>query len=207
MENHKFRRDSVPIDIYATIPRVSFELAIIGAGNMGEAIARGLLRANVLRADQIVAADPSEARRSLFSMQLGIQTVERPDDSVAPLVILAVKPQTMSDALRALVQTLPANALVVSIAAGITTKTIEQGLAAKEARVVRAMPNTPMLIGLGAVGIAPGSRATRDDLKRAADLFKPSAVVVEITEDKIDAVTALSGSGPAYFFFLVEQLI
>lgn len=183
-------------------------LGIVGAGNMAEAIVRGLLRGGAMQADRIVAADPSAPRRELFSQQLGV-TVHPSADAVADadVILLAVKPQTMTAALESLRTRLDPRTLLVSIAAGISTASIERTLGESRAfRVVRAMPNTPMLVGEGAVGIAAGRHATPADLAVARKLFESSAVVIEVPEDKIDAVTALSGSGPAYVFFLVEQM-
>jgi pyrroline-5-carboxylate reductase len=187
---------------------VAYELAIIGAGNMAEAIARGLVRGNVFTPDQMIAADVAPERRELFSKQLSIKAVESPAQAVsaAPRVLLSVKPQTMKQVLADMQPVIPADALVISIAAGISSRFIEQGLAPKPCRVIRTMPNTPMLVGEGMVAIAPGSRATKQDIEEARRLFSPAATVIDVTEDKLDAVTALSGSGPAYFFFLVEQM-
>jgi pyrroline-5-carboxylate reductase len=99
-------------------------------------------------------------------------------------------------------------ALVVSIAAGISTRFIETHLGARAKwRVIRTMPNTPMLVGEGMVAMSPGSNATAADLAAARRIFESAATVIEVEEDKLDAVTAISGSGPAYFFFLVEQMI
>jgi pyrroline-5-carboxylate reductase len=184
-------------------------LAIIGAGNMAEAIARAVLQAGVLRADQMTAADVSPQRRELFASELHIQCCASPADAVqgAMAVLLSVKPQQMPDVLREVEPQLQRNALVISIAAGVPISMIESHLESKQPRVVRTMPNTPMLTGAGMVAMAPGSRATRDDLTEVRRLFEPAAVVIDVTEDKLDAVTALSGSGPAYFFYLVEQMI
>jgi pyrroline-5-carboxylate reductase len=188
---------------------MSIELAILGAGNMAEAIARGLVRGNVLSPAQMVAADVAAARRELFSKELSIRAVESAADAVngAAMILLSVKPQNMRDILSQIQPVLRDDALVISIAAGISTGFIEQNLSPKPCRVIRTMPNTPMLVGEGMVAMAPGARATQKDLDIARKLFSPAATVIDVTEDKLDAVTALSGSGPAYFFFLVEQMI
>ena len=197
-----------PARTSATILRMSGPLAIVGAGNMAEAIVRALLRAGVYRADEITAADPSPDRRDLFARELHVRAVESAADAVpgARVVLLAVKPQQMSSVLREIAPVVADDALVVSIAAGISITSIESGLAPKRCRVIRTMPHTPLLVGSGAVAIAPGTRATPDDLALARRLFEPAAVVIDVTEDKLDAVTALSGSGPAYLFYLVEQM-
>lgn len=188
---------------------MSYELGIIGAGNMAEAIARGVMSKGVLHADQIIAADVSPQRRELFT-SLGIKTVE--DNATAAkdakVILLSVKPQHMASALAGLGTVMSDRTLVVSIAAGIGTRFIEKNLAGdKKWRVVRSMPNTPMLVGEGMVAISTGANATAADLATARKLFEGAAEVIEVSEDKMDTVTAVSGSGPAYFFLLVEQMI
>ncbi len=187
-----------------------FDLAFIGAGNMAEAIARGLISSGTLSADRMIAADVVDLRRSLFETQLKIKTVTENVEAVrdAQAIILATKPQQLDVALKGIGEVLSEKALIISIAAGISTRFIETSLGlGKEWKVVRTMPNTPMLVGLGAVALAPGRFATRADLAAARKFFEPAAVVVETTEDKLDAVTAVSGSGPAYVFYLLENMI
>jgi pyrroline-5-carboxylate reductase len=188
---------------------MTYELAILGAGNMAEAIARGLVRGGVYTPQQIIAADVSAERRDLFSRQLSIKATESSPEAAgaAPIILLSVKPQNMKDLLASLRPVIADDALIISIAAGISSKFIEQNLSPKPVRVVRTMPNTPMLVGEGMAAMAPGSRATQRDLDLARRIFAPAATVIDVTEDKLDAVTALSGSGPAYFFFLVEHMI
>jgi pyrroline-5-carboxylate reductase len=189
---------------------MAHELAIIGAGVMAEAIARGILSASTLKPDQMIAADVSSQRREFFQSKLGIAAVEQNVKAAAgaKIVLLSVKPFQMESVLKDLSGVMDEKSLVISIAAGISTTFIEKTLGnGKRWRVIRAMPNTPMLVGCGMVAVAPGAHATRDDLARAKKLFESSAKVIETTEDKIDAVTAVSGSGPAYFFFLTEQMI
>jgi pyrroline-5-carboxylate reductase len=186
------------------------ELAIIGAGNMAEAIARGILAKKVLRADQMTAADISPQRRELFQRALGVRSV---DDNAAAaagarMLLLSVKPQHMVAALAPIGAVIDESTLIISIAAGIGSAFIEKHLGeGRKWRVVRTMPNTPMLVGEGMVAMAAGKHATGDDLAAARRLFESAADVIQVEEDKIDAVTAVSGSGPAYFFFLVEQII
>jgi len=189
---------------------MTYDLAFIGAGNMAEAIARGLISSNTLPADRLIAADVSPERRKLFETSLKIKTVETAVDAAqdAQAILLAVKPQQMDTVLGLLGKTITEKTLVISIAAGVSTRSIETGLGLGTSwRVVRTMPNTPMLVGLGAVALAPGKFATRADVTAARKFFEPAAVVVDVTEDKLDAVTALSGSGPAYVFYLIEHMI
>lgn len=188
---------------------MAYELGFIGAGNMAEAIARGVLRARVFGAEQLIASDISPERRALFEEQLSIRAVEENAEAAreARTIILAVKPQQMAAALGAIAPVLRAETLVISIAAGVSTAFIEKQLGEKQAwRVIRTMPNTPMLLGEGMVAMAPGRGATAADLHAARRIFEAGATVLELPEEKMDAVTALSGSGPAYVFFLVEQM-
>lgn len=194
----------------STIDRMQYELGIIGAGNMAEAIVRGVIAAKVFSAGQIIASDVSPARRDLFSAQLRVKAVE--DNAEvgrrSRILLLSVKPQQMAAALAKLGEVTDSQTLIISIAAGISSGFIEKHLGGgKSWRIIRSMPNTPMLVGEGMVAIAAGRHARAEDMLRARSIFESAATVVEATEDKIDAVTAVSGSGPAYFFYLVEQMI
>ena len=185
-------------------------LAIIGAGNMAEAIARGILRAKLFSASEMIASDVSDARRALFQDGLGVRAV--PDNATAvreaTTILLSVKPQQMQPVLSEIGRHASSDALFVSIAAGVSCASIERNLGAERHwRIVRTMPNTPMLVGEGMVALSPGRHATEQDVAHARRIFESAATVIELPEDKLDAVTALSGSGPAYFFFLVEQMI
>lgn len=182
------------------------ELGVIGTGNMAEAILRGVLRAGVLPAERIVASDPSEERR-LHVAELGIRCVEdNAEPASCPRVLLAVKPQVMGDVLDSIATHVSGGATVVSIAAGVATGSIDERLAGR-GRIVRAMPNTPMLVGEGATALAAGPRAGEEDLRWAESLFAASGATVLLDEAQMDAVTAVSGSGPAYFFYLIEAMI
>lgn len=189
---------------------MAYELGILGAGNMAEAIIRGLLRAAVLAPRQVIASDVSADRRALFANELKVRATESNAEAArdARVILLSVKPQKMAEALAGIGEVLNPDALVISIAAGISSNYIERHLGGGRAwRVIRTMPNTPMLVGEGMVGLARGAHATADDVATARRLFASAATVIEVREDQIDAVTAVSGSGPAYFFFLVEQMV
>jgi pyrroline-5-carboxylate reductase len=183
------------------------KLGFLGAGNMAEAIARGILRAKIFGPRQILASDVQERRRRLFQGELGIPAIEDNAAVVdaAPALIVAVKPQQFDGALAALGSRFGPNKLVISICAGLSTRHVEQVLA-PGTRVVRAMPNTPMLVGRGMAGLCAGAKATPDDLALAQRLLGAAAEVIRVPEDLMDAVTAVSGSGPAYFFYLTELL-
>ena len=187
-----------------------YALGIIGAGNMAEAIVRGIIATQVLRPSEIIAADTAAARRDLFANELHVKSVEENATVAgdAATILLSVKPQHMAAALAAIAPVMSPTTLVISIAAGISSAFIEKHLGGgKQWRVIRTMPNTPMLVGEGMVAMSAGAHATRNDLAAARRLFEAAADVIEVDEDKMDAVTAVSGSGPAYFFFLVEQMI
>jgi pyrroline-5-carboxylate reductase len=180
----------------------SHELGIIGAGNMAEAIVRGLLSSKRFAADQIIVADVSPERRDVFQSQLAVATTvdNRAVAAQSRRLLLSVKPQQMGTVLAGLADAVNPTTLIISIAAAVTCGFIEKTLGGASAwRVVRAMPNTPMLLGEGAAAICRGADAK--------SIFESAAVVIETTEDKMDAVTDLSGSGPAYFFYLTEQLV
>ncbi len=183
------------------------QLAFIGAGNMAEAIARGLLKAKVLEAGDMVAADPADARRALFQDELGIEAVS---DAAAvagraATVLLAVKPQQFDAAIGPVADRFGPGTLLLSICAGLSTTRIEAAVAGGT-RVVRSMPNTPMLVGCGMSAICAGAEATEADLDLAERLLGAASTVVRVPEELMDAVTAVSGSGPAYFFYLAELL-
>jgi pyrroline-5-carboxylate reductase len=187
-----------------------YELGIIGAGNMAEAITRGVVRAGLFAPHQVIAADVSSARRELFANDIHVRAVESNEEAArqARVLLLSVKPQQMAEALAGIGAVLDPAALVISIAAGITTTFIGQHLDNNRAwRVVRAMPNTPMLVGEGMTALARGANATAADLDPARRIFESAGAVIEVDENLLDAVTALSGSGPAYVFYLAEHMI
>ncbi len=178
--------------------------AWIGAGNMAEALIRAALRAGhppgSMRASDVRAERLEWCRR-----ELGIEAVS--DNAAAArdadLVVLAVKPQSMAAALESLRGALRPDATVLSIAAGVPTARIEAMLGGRP-RVVRAMPNTPALVGAGAAAVCAGRYAEEPDLARAEAALRPAGLVERVPEGLMDAITAISGSGPAYVFLLIE---
>lgn len=184
-----------------------YELGIIGAGNMAEAILRGVIRSNVLSHAAVVASDPDLSRRQRLTNDLGVATTE---DNLAPArcprVLLAVKPQVIAKVLAQVAGDVGEQATVISIAAGVTTAIIDSHLGGR-GRIVRVMPNTPMLAAAGVSAVAAGPRATDEDVRWTERLFAASGRSLVVDEPLLDAVTAVSGSGPAYFFYLVEAMI
>lgn len=182
-------------------------IGILGAGNMAEAIVRGLLRAELAAAGQIIAADPVPARREVFE-QLGCRVVASNAQAAsgADLLVLAVKPQVIDDAVRSVAGHLKPGVLVVSIAAGVSCARLED-LLPEPTRVVRVMPNTPMMVGAGVAGVARGAHAERADMDLVIRIFSSAGLAMAIDDEaQLHAVTALSASGPAYFFRFVEAL-
>lgn len=183
-------------------------VSFIGAGNMAEALIRGLLTAGTVAPEQVVATDIRADRLDQLKQQygIGIETDNAVAASRADIMILAVKPQQMSEVLASLNPPIGKSKLVVSIAAGVTTGRIEQELGG-DVRVVRVMPNTPALVGEGAAAVAAGAHAGEDDLAAAETILAAVGRVVRVEERLMDAVTALSGSGPAYVFYVAEAMI
>lgn len=174
---------------------------------MAEALIRGLVRGNHLPAERVFASAPRRERLDELEHEYGIGTTTANRDVAAScsVVVLSVKPQILDNVLREISDALAADALVISIAAGIDIATIEQAVA-DGVRVVRAMPNTPALVGAGATAIAAGTHAATSDLATARALFDAVGITVELSENQLDAVTGLSGSGPAYIFLILEAL-
>lgn len=181
-------------------------LAVLGAGVMGETVLSGLLRAG-WSASRIVATDRREDRQRELTAQYGIAMLGNAEATAwADTVVVVVKPQDMSELLAEISPALTPSTLVVSLAAGIDTATIEAQLPAGTA-VVRVMANTPAQVDEGMAAISPGTHSSEDDLLWVTEILSATGRVVSLPERYLDAVTALSGSGPAYLFFVVEAMI
>ena len=180
--------------------------ALIGVGKLGEALLSGLLRSGRDAAD-VIAAERYEGRAREIEQQYGVRTAS-PSEAVkdADVVLLAVKPQDMRTALRELAPGIRPETLVVSMAAGITLALLEEELPAGT-HCIRVMTNTPVFVDEAMSAISPGTHATEEHLVLVEDLLRPVGRVIRVPEHQQDAVTALSGSGPAYFFYLVEAMI
>lgn len=182
-------------------------IGFLGAGQMAEAIARGIIAAKVAAPAQLCASDPDAARRVVFS-EMGARAGDDNPAVVkeAATLIIAVKPQTLDDVLRQIGGALREKHLIISICAGVPTSLIEAA-SPRKLRVVRAMPNLPMRVRMGATALCAGRNATAEDMATAGRIFTAAGRAVEVKEELMDAVTAVSGSGPAYFYFLVEVMI
>jgi pyrroline-5-carboxylate reductase len=183
-------------------------IAFIGAGNMAEALIRGLLAGRTVAARQIIATDVRPERREFLTKTFGVRTMDDNLEAVkaADIVVLAVKPQQVDEVLLVFKWAMTDRKLVISIAAGVTTARIERALG-ERARVMRVMPNTPALVGAGAAGVAKGAHATNEDLAVTESILRAVGICVRVEEKFIDAVTALSGSGPAYVYYVTEAMI
>ena len=181
-------------------------VAIIGGGMWGETMLAGMVRSGI-PVDTIVVAERREDRAHELRDRHGVHVLSIADAvSPADTVLLVVKPQDMSATVREVASAVQESTLVISLAAGITTEFLEKELPAGTA-VVRVMPNTPAQVGLGMAALSPGASCTEAQLARAEELMSTVGRVVRVPEELQDAVTAVSGSGPAYVFALVESLI
>src|SRR6185312_10523191 len=182
-------------------------IGFLGTGNMAEALIKGLIAAGVVEPKQILGSDPRKERCDELQARFGIHATTHNPDVVRPaeIVVLAVKPQILPKVLDEIAPHLKPSALVISIAAGVPVSAIEPRLP-EGTRVVRTMPNTPALVGAGATAIAAGQHARDDDVEATRRIFDAVGMTVVLDETQLDAVTGLSGSGPAYVFLIIEAL-
>ena len=182
-------------------------LGFLGAGKMATALARGFITAKLTSAKSIVASDVMEMARKTFADETGVKPM--PSSlavcKAASILILAVKPDQVANVLAEIRDHITAKHLLISIAAGVPLAKIEAGLA-PGARVIRVMPNTPALVGASASAFATGTSATPADAALAQKLFSSVGVAMQVKESLLDAVTGLSGSGPAYAYQIIEAL-
>jgi len=184
-------------------------LGLLGAGNMAEALVRGVLSAGVIPVGRISASDVSPERQAFFKDKLSIDAGSNNLSVVkaADILVLCVKPQQVDGVLSEIAPAFSSGRHVLaSICAGVTTARLEKHLPAG-ARVVRVMPNTPMLVGLGASCLCPGKNSGDTELSLIEALFSSASMTLRVAEHMMDAVTGLSGSGPAYLFYLAEAMI
>ncbi|UUE21368.1 pyrroline-5-carboxylate reductase [Microbacterium sp. J1-1] len=187
-------------------------LAFLGAGSMGGAILRGVVASGIRIDGGITATNRTAEKAEAFEGLEGVTSIalaERPDGNVeaaagARIVLVGVKPAMVPDLLREIAPHLAADAIVVSVAAGVTLQTFADVLG-PDARVIRSMPNTPSTVRKGVTGLAAGAAATADDLSLVRRLFETVGAVVEVPESQIDALSTISGSGPAYVYLLIEE--
>ena len=182
-------------------------IGFLGAGKMATALARGFVKAKLVAPERIIASDSIESARSAFANEVGARTTGENLQVLqsADVIILAVKPDQIENVLRQISPGLSAGHLLISIGAGVPLARMENSLPAN-ARVIRVMPNTPALVGASATAFALGKAATADDARVVNQLFSSVGVAYQVKESLLDAVTGLSGSGPAYVYLMIEAL-
>lgn len=185
----------------------TLKIGFLGAGKMASALAKGFVASKIVSPKQVIASDVNEAARAGFTKDTGATATALNGDVLrfANVLVLAVKPNQISTVLNEIKPFFTPKHLLVSIAAGVTLAKLEDALPLKS-RVIRVMPNTPALVGAGASGYALGSHANAEDGEIAQQLLKAVGVAYEVKEALLDAVTGLSGSGPAYAFQIIEAL-
>lgn len=184
--------------------RITTRLGFIGAGAMGGALVRGLVAAGLVKPADLVFYDPDPGLQQDMK-KLGVEAA--PDNATvmrSGVVVLAVKPQVLRGVLQEIRNQARPGQVVISIAAGVPLAVLEEAL--PEARVIRAMPNTPLMVQAGMTALSPGSRATEEDVALALDLFRAVGRAEVVSETHLDAITALSGSGPAFVAVFLEAL-
>lgn len=182
-------------------------IALIGGGNMGEALAAGMVKAQFTRRENILVAEPVPERREYLRKTHGLEVFEDGNMVVsqARVILFAVKPQVIDDVVSQLRDAVSDAHLLISIIAGTPTKRFIDSFGTG-ARIIRVMPNTPALVGAGAAGLCKGGAAGDADLDLAKQILESVGRVIEVPESLMDAVTGLSGSGPAYVFQFIEAL-
>jgi pyrroline-5-carboxylate reductase len=185
----------------------SLKIGFLGAGKMATALAKGFVRAGLVTPENTLASDPLEVARTSFTKDVGAGTTASNLEVVqfASALVLAVKPDQVPDVLGEVRNNFTGDHVLISIAAGVPIVKIEAGLGSG-GRVVRVMPNTPALVGASASAFALGKAAKPEDAQLAHKLFSSVGVAFQVKESLLDAVTGLSGSGPAYAFLIVEAL-
>jgi pyrroline-5-carboxylate reductase len=182
----------------------SFRLGFIGAGKLAGSVVRGLMRAKFCPPGEIIASEPNEQTRAALQKETGVAVTAENDEvaAKAEVIFIGVKPAMALPVLRELSDKLQ-NKLLISLAGGVRISNMEK---TGDARFMRALTNTPSAICRAATGIARGSRSTNEDVDLSKQIFGAVGVVIEVEEEQIDAVTALSGSGPAFVYTIIEAL-
>ncbi len=183
-------------------------IGFVGGGLMAEALITGIINAKLVEKKQLLVADPDQKRRDLLE-GLGIQVFEQAEAMVpdCDIIVLAVKPQVMGLVLENIQPHLNDNHLLISIAAGVSLTYIENHIGDSNCRIIRVMPNTPALVQEGASAISAGKGVNHEQVTKAKKIFEAVGKAVVVAENYMDAVTGLSGSGPAYVFLFIEAMI
>jgi len=189
---------------------MKYTLGFLGAGNMAEAIAKAAMERGIVPAAHMIASDPSQARRDVFAaMGIAVTTSNEQVISQCSQVMLAVKPQMMANVYGDLAKHGSQDQIILSIVTGITIAKMNATVVAaggKTMRVIRIMPNTPIMVSQGMAGIAAGVDCHPGDDELAMKLFSAGGKAIQVEESLIDAITVVSGSGPAYLFYLAQAM-
>lgn len=195
-----------------SIPLINHNIVFYGAGSMAEAIVRGMITRNVVESGKIIMLNRSSNERlaelrSRYGV-LGYNAPEQKTEALrtAPVIVLAMKPKDAAEALRNLGPLLSPDQLVISVIAGLTIRTM-QGLLGTQQPVVRSMPNTSSSIGLGATGIAFSREVDEQSRRTALNIFEAVGLTAVIDEERMETLTGISGSGPAYIYYMMEAMI
>ena len=183
------------------------KIGFIGCGKMASAIIGGVIASNYLSKENIIAAEISEEKASEKSKELGIKVITDNNELVnsVDVVFVATTPNFVEGVLNGIKSSVTKDKLIVSIAAGVTTRFIESILGSDK-RVVRVMPNTPALVLEGMSGVAGGTMATEEDVQAVVELLSNIGKAIEVTEEQLDIVTAISGSGPAFYYKVINDI-
>lgn len=204
----KYREQRITTTREGTLAKRQTKLGFVGAGRMATALARGCVQAGLIADGNLLACDPSKSAREAFSLQLPTSKLFATSESVfsqADAVVLATKPQVVGDALAEIRDLVEPRHLLISIAAGVTLERLAAGLP-DGTRAIRVMPNTPCLIGLGASCYSRGQHATDADVETVNQILQSVGEAHEVIESQLDAVTGLSGSGPAFIYEAIDAL-
>ncbi len=190
---------------------MKYSIGIIGGGNMGSAMIGGIIGSGKQTADRIIAADKNAAAIELVAKKFGVATTSEAKEAAdADIVIIAVKPAQVPDVLSAIKDAIGPDQIVVSIAAGVSIRRVEEGLISKELagrmKVMRVMPNTPALVGEAMCALAPNQFMTEEDIATVREIFESFGKAEVVGEEMMDVVTGLSGSSPAFIYMLIEAM-
>ena len=182
-------------------------IGFIGAGKMATAIIKGLLSSGLFDKDHIIASEPNKDYAHKIEKELGIKMVHNNREAAAEadIILLAVKPFVVKEVLTEIEDRIDDTKLIVTIAAGISSKKVEDVLE-KTARVVKVMPNTPALLGVGMSAVCKGDHASDEDFDEVVKIFESVGKVVKVKEQEIDAITGVSGSGPAFYYYIIDAI-
>ncbi|MDH6369565.1 pyrroline-5-carboxylate reductase [Paenibacillus sp. VTT E-133280] len=195
-----------------SIPLMNHNIVFYGAGSMAEAIVRGMISRSIVKSDHVIMLNRSSSERlAELRSRYGVMGTNDPEQKIdylknSPVIVLAMKPKDAAEALRGIGPLLSPDQIIVSVIAGLSIRTM-QGLLGKEQPIVRTMPNTSSSIGLGATGIAFSKEVDEKGRRLALNIFEAVGLTTVIDEERMETLTGISGSGPAYIYYMMEAMI